>query len=140
MTKAGNLNWDDLYKNGHSSEPEHPLSKPLKKGQNGEESINESFSSLTKGIIEGSKQDGIRQPTDKEMFGHLEVTEEMVKKDQDEWDNKLGNWYEEAQKPLEKNNTNENWEPDGTSFLDDLSEEEKEAYENGARAHDSQYK
>lgn len=40
------------------------------------------------------------QPTDQEMFGHLEVTEEMAKKAESEWSGTLNNFFAEATKPL----------------------------------------
>lgn len=40
------------------------------------------------------------QPTNQEMFGHLEVTEEMAKKAETEWAGTLNNFFAEASKPL----------------------------------------
>lgn len=40
------------------------------------------------------------QPTDQQMFGHLEVTEEMAKKAQNDWSGTLNNFFEEATKPI----------------------------------------
>lgn len=40
------------------------------------------------------------QPNDQQMFGHLEVTEEMAKKAESEWAGTLNNFFAEATKPL----------------------------------------
>lgn len=40
------------------------------------------------------------QPTNQELFGHLEVTEEMAKGAEQEWSGKLNNFFLEASKPL----------------------------------------
>ena len=78
MTKAGELDWSELYKSGKSLEPEHPLSRPLSKGKIGSEVVHEFGEGLSSEIVEGFKTDGIRQPTDKEMFGNLVKTKEEI--------------------------------------------------------------
>ncbi len=40
------------------------------------------------------------QPTNQELFGHLEVTEEMAKAREQEWSGTLNNFFAEATKPL----------------------------------------
>ena len=40
------------------------------------------------------------QPTDRQMFGHLAVTEEQVKKSEQEWGGAINNWLAEATKPI----------------------------------------
>ena len=58
--------------------PEHPLSKPIKEGT-GEDQVQEfSESDIATQIIDGFKQEGIRQPTDKEMFGKLVKSKEEI--------------------------------------------------------------
>ena len=42
------------------------------------------------------------QPTDQQMFGHLVVTEEMVKAKEQEWQGAAFNWLAEAAKPITK--------------------------------------
>lgn len=62
------------------------------------------------------------QATDQELFGHLIKTEEQIKKTQEEYENKLNNWYSEANKNID--NEDSEW-GDGKSFNSTLTEEER---------------
>jgi hypothetical protein len=85
------------------------------------------FSDLSKSILSGSKTNGFRQATDQELFGGLVVSEEQVQKAEQEWDNQLNGFYEEAAKPLGKQDPKDNAEwGSGKSFNDDLASEELE--------------
>ena len=121
MPKAGDLNWEHLYKTGQVEQQEHPLSKPIssKKGSD----IVSDLSCLIKSI----KEDSPKQPTDEQLFGHLVVTEEELEKRQKKWENTILNWFKEVNEPIEKINKND-WQPSGESFLKSLSEEELKKY------------
>ena len=62
------------------------------------------------------------QPTDQQMFGHLAVTEEQVKKSEQEWGGAINNWLAEATKPI------------SSRFA---SEEEEVAYWNSIKVSDA---
>lgn len=117
MAKAGELNWDELYKSeeeykhtptalwaadmyGGGKEGVDPLNKAekiLKDGEVPEKPTNEE---IAKTIMYGTDKPGIRQATDEELFGHLVVSEEQVEKAQKDWDNTFNGFYEEANKPI----------------------------------------
>ena len=88
MPKAGELDWSVLYKTGKNLKPEDPLSRPLEKSS-GKESIENGFNQLVKDLVDGFKVPGVRQPTDKEMFGHLVKTQKDVDALKKDWDEKL---------------------------------------------------
>lgn len=93
MPKAGELDWSELYKTGKNLEPEHPLSKPIKEGLKAEEHVQEFGKTIAQEVVDGFKEDGIRQPTDEEMFGGLVKTEEEIREmkaaAKKQWDEKL---------------------------------------------------
>lgn len=124
MPKAGELNWDDLYK-GDVGEPADPRSQPLgytgptlKKGEAPPRPTNEQ---IAKAILAGAP----KQPTDEEMFGHLVVSQEQVDKAKDEFENKLNNFFDAARKPLtgQTEVEDEEW-ANGKSFNSLLSKSE----------------
>ena len=81
------------------------------------------FDELAKSILSGAP----KQPTDERLFGHLVVSEEQVQKAEQEWNDKLNGFYEEAAKPLEKQDSMKNTEwGSGKSFNDSLAPEELE--------------
>lgn len=73
--------------------------------------------------------DGMRQPTDEELFGHLVVTEEQAEKLQKEWNEKLNKLYEELKKDVADGSLvkSEDWAT-GKSYNEqmDLTEEERQ--------------
>lgn len=117
MPKAGELDWSELNKaeEEYKHEPTalwaaatyapnegvDPLigdAEPInKKGEVPRKPTNEE---ITKAIMHGTNQKGVRQATDEELFGHLVVSEEQVKKAEAEWDNTFNGFYEEANKPV----------------------------------------
>lgn len=62
------------------------------------------------------------QATDEELFGHLVVSEEQLKKAEAEYENKLNKWYAEANKNVD--NKDIEW-GQGKSFNSTLTEEER---------------
>ena len=62
------------------------------------------------------------QATDQELFGGLVVTEEQIKKAEEEYENKLNKWYTEANKNVD--NKDVEW-GEGKSFNSTLTEEER---------------
>ena len=62
------------------------------------------------------------QATDQQLFGHLVVSEEQIKKAEQEYQDKLNKWYAEANKSVD--NKDVAW-GDGKSFNDTLTEDER---------------
>lgn len=127
MSKAGDINWEDLYK----GQPDHPTdhrSKPLGKPLNeptlkkGEVPKRPTDEEVRKAILHGAP----RQPTDEELFGHLVPSEEQVKKAEDTYKNFHNNFYNKVKKPVEDqlSKDNENWGC-RESIYKGMSEEEK---------------
>lgn len=102
MPKAGELSWDELYKSkdeykhkptalwgamasGGKTGGVDPLNKAEKKVKDGEVPEKPSDEEIRAAVMHNAP----KQPTDEEMFGHLVVTEEMVKAAQEEWENKM---------------------------------------------------
>lgn len=81
------------------------------------------FEEFAKSII----NDTPKQPTNEELFGHLTITEEQVKKAEQEWDNKFQSGYKEAVKPIDPNHEDREWGM-RKSFVDNLSPEELKKY------------
>jgi hypothetical protein len=63
------------------------------------------------------------QASDQELFGHLVVDEEHIKKTEQEYENKLNKWYETATQRITKDEDTE-W-ASGTSFNASLTEQER---------------
>lgn len=75
-----NDNNEQLFKSWpNERKPEHPLSQPVK-NTTGKEHVKELEKTIVADIIDGFKVDGIRQPTDQEMFGHLVKSEEEIER------------------------------------------------------------
>lgn len=135
MPKAGELDWSELYKTGKSLEPEHPVSRPVKAGQTGKEHVDEVGKDLIKSILDGFKEDGVRQPTDQELFGHLVKTEEEIEDmkaaAKKKWDNALKAYddWQPARLVKSHNFDPESW---GTG-KPILSEEEREEHRKANR-------
>jgi hypothetical protein len=69
-----------------------------------------------------------RQPTNEELFGHLVVSEEQVKKAEENWNNTFNNHFDLLKKPIENQRSKENLEwGKGKSFNSTLTEEERRA-------------
>jgi len=110
-------------KNTETYEKEFEKEKKLKKGI---DAIEDQFSNIgfqTKIDGNGNKL----QPSDKELFGHLVVSEEELQKREDHWNNTFNRHLSGINKPIDELNKNDkldfNWE-DGKSFNDYLSEKE----------------
>jgi len=116
--------WSDW--DGKVKQVEHLLSKALNpKIKTGADSSREA---LTKGEIPSFN--GVpRQPTDEEMFGHLVVTEEQEKKQQEAWENRMKDFFSSKSQQridhLNKSSVSEREWTSGKSFNDLLTEEEK---------------
>ena len=78
-------------------------------------------------VIEGAKAQGVRQPTDKELFGHLVPTEEQVLEAEKAYDKCISGFYDQENlKDIDKLNKSDDmldfeWEI-GRSFNDCLKE------------------
>ena len=70
---------------------------------------------------------GWRQPTDQELFGHLVVSEEELKKRENDWNNKFNDFLKGVVKPVEdqKSPTNQEWGRRGPITKEELTEEEE---------------
>lgn len=99
MTKAGELDWSELFK----------AKKPLKKSKNDN-------------IAEAILKNAPKQPTNKQLFGHLVPTEEEVKKAEKDWHNKINNSL--AIPNIGKLVEDEEEWANGKSFNDTLSRED----------------
>ena len=62
------------------------------------------------------------QATDQELFGHLVKSEEELKKAEEDYNNKLNKWFEEANKNID--NKESDW-ANGKSFNSTLTEQER---------------
>lgn len=100
MAKPGELDWSDLYKNGHVSKPADD-GRPLLKGRNNQETLENQFNSMMCDLKAGFKENGVRQATDEELFGHLVVTEEMAKQAENEWENRYTKTMNDLNKPID---------------------------------------
>lgn len=112
--------------NGKVEQPVHPLAKALDKNiKTGADAVRDA---LTKGELP-VMIDAPKQPTNEQMFGHLVVTQEQIKAQEKAWQDRVGDWFKNANKPVDKLNKsrsnieNREWAP-GKSFNDMLTEEE----------------
>lgn len=100
--------WSDFIK-GDVGAPVDPRSKPVSVGptlKKGEVPRRPSDMEIRKAIL-GNPTDPFgnpvpRQPTDQQMFGHLEVTEEMAKKATAEWEGTFTRFFKTKHDPVEK--------------------------------------
>lgn len=139
MPKAGDLDWSELYATGKNLQPEHPLSRPLKKGQTGEEHVNSIGKDIVKDILDGFKENGIRQPTDEELFGKLVKSEEEIKQIKRagdlKWNNTLkayDNW-QPSKLVKSHNHDPESWGTGKPILSDEEREELKKANKSEVR-------
>jgi hypothetical protein len=112
-----------LFKTGEKKDSGKPEITENRKVDPDSEEAKAIFDKLAKAILDGTP----KQPTDEEMFGHLVVTEEQVKKAEQDWENKIGNGYNEASKPIDPNHDSREW-GECKSFKDRLTEEELNKY------------
>ena len=69
---------EQLYKSWpNHKKPEDPRSQPVD-ATTGLEQVQKMGDSIVKEIMDGFKSDGVRQPTDQEMFGKLVKTQEEI--------------------------------------------------------------
>ena len=119
------VDWSDWKPGQVDSDPmSRPLSKNIKTGA---DAVKEA---LTTGKLPDLFGPAPRQPTDQEMFGHLVVTEEMMKAREKEWENRISkiNSREFSKSIDHKNKSSVSdrvWTP-GKSFNSMLTEEELE--------------
>jgi len=127
--------WSEFLEKGHVEQD--PIekaaieSKNLPDGdvsQNGGEEVTKE--ELIKEAMDIVKQGQVTQATDEELFGHLVVTEEQLKKMEEDYQNKIDNFYKAAQTPVGDGDQveEEEW-ANGKSFNEqmELTEEEKQA-------------
>jgi hypothetical protein len=126
--------WSDLMK-GNIGEPEHPLSRPLKKWTKGEKPTEEELQKERAALTRSAQlPPGIRQATDQELFGHLVVSEEELKKREEKWNNAFNEYFKAVKKPITQEQDQrfaEAWQ-NGKSFLESLSKAERETWEKEA--------
>lgn len=114
-----------LFKTGERKQAGKGELIECKKVDPNSEEAKQYFAELAKSILAGSRQNGFRQATDEELFGHLVVSEEQVQKAEQDWNNQINDFYKEASKPLEKQDSRENLDwGSGKSFNDSLTPEE----------------
>lgn len=117
--------WSDLMK-GNVGQPEDLRSRPVSVGpvlKKGEVPRRPSDAEVRNYILKDAPQ----QPTDQQMFGHLEVTEEMAKKAKEEWETRFTRFFKTQHEKLEKNQAPE-WGKRGPVNQNDpsqLTEEER---------------
>lgn len=139
--KAGELDWSELL-NKSEEEYKHkptalwaaqissgkaygidPLSKAKPRIKEDEIPYKPTNEEIAKAVLYNVP----KQPTDEELFGHLVVTEEMVKKAEEEWNNRSNNAFNAMKAPItSKQDQNHEW-ANGKSFNDSLTREELEA-------------
>ena len=121
--------WEDTRDwSGKAAEPESELSKPVEYNchKGGEKVTKEELRKEAEKIIEGARNNGFRQATDEELFGHLVVSEEEMEKAEKDWENLIKDTLNAARQPIDdknKNGLDEAWES-GKSFNELLDEEE----------------
>jgi hypothetical protein len=122
MARAGDLDWSNLTK-GKVGEPEAAESRPLSKNSHkgGEKVTKEDLLTDANKIITGFLSKGIAQATDEQLFGHLVVSEEQIKKSEEDWTNTFNNFFNQVNKNVD--NIDHEW-GDGKSFNSKLSEQE----------------
>ncbi len=120
MAKAGELDWSELHK-----KEELPANDVKDANKGGEQVTKSDIQKDVNFILGGFKQNGIRQPTDQEMFGHLIKTEAQAKAEQEasSWKNP-DSVFKELQKPID--NKVQDW-GNGKPMIDweNMTEEEK---------------
>jgi hypothetical protein len=125
MARKQDVDWSDWK--GYIEKPESPLSKPLnaslKKGADLFKDPDVAFGNLPV-MVEVKPQ-----PTNEQLFGHLVVSPEELKKKEEEWNNTFHTHFSKLNKPIDHLNTSQvaerNWGT-GKSFNSMLTEEELE--------------
>lgn len=90
MARERDVDWSDW--NGRAEEPEHPMSRPLDEG------IKTGADAAAQALATGDIPvlvDAPKQPTDEQLFGHLEVTQEQADAAHKEWDTKISGFYKQ---------------------------------------------
>lgn len=140
MAKAGELDWSELL-NKSEEEYKHkptalwaaqmsggkaggvdPLNKAKPRIKEGEVPYRPTDEEIRKAVIHNAP----KQPTDEELFGHLVVTEEMVKKAQQDWENKMNSTFDAMKAPIISEEDQDHEWGTGKSFNESLSREELE--------------
>lgn len=102
----------------------------------GDTSMNQQFANLGNNQV----NEGPRQPTDKELFGHLVPSEEQVRQAEDSYENHHNNFYREVQQPIKQDERflkkSGDIEENNVSFVDSLTPEQREQYEARTKAID----
>lgn len=132
--KLGELDWSELKKSdeeynhkptalwaadkhGGGKEGVDPLNKAEKRLKDGEVPYKPTDEEIANAVMYNAP----KQPTDAEMFGHLVVTEDMIKAAEDEWAGKMN----KSLTHVDIGDTEEEW-GNGESFNKSLSREELE--------------
>lgn len=118
------LDWSDLMK-GKVGE-EHPLSKPVTPGptlMKGEIPRRPSDEEIRKAVLSNAP----KQPTDQQMFGRFEVTEEQAQKAQEDWNSQFTRFFRSKHESVEKSSPNDFGNRGPIDFKDrsQMTEEER---------------
>ncbi len=111
---------------GERGEPEDPRSRPVTVGpvlQKGEVPRRPSDWEIRKTVLSGAP----KQPTDQEMFGRFEVTEEQAQVAQKQWNEQFTRFFKTRHEPVEKSSPNDFGRRGPVNFNDrsQLTEEER---------------
>lgn len=140
MAKIGELDWSELltksdeeYKHeptalwaadqsGGKAGGVDPLNKAKPRINPDEEPYRPTDEEIAKAVLHNAP----KQPTDEELFGHLVVTEEMVKAAEEEWNNKMNKAFDDMKAPIISEENKEHEWASGKAFNDSLTREELE--------------
>ncbi len=138
MSKAGELDWSDLYKS--QDDYEHtptalwarvpgcgvdPLNKAKPVLAKGEVPRKPSDEEIAGYILKGMENESLGGWKDEDYLHKEVVSQEQAEQLQKDWDNKLDNFYKTAQTPVVPEKEQKLEWGDGASFNDTLTEEER---------------
>lgn len=138
MAKAGELDWSELKKSDeeYKHTPTALWAAAISGGKEGIDPLNKSEKRLKEGevprkptneeIRKAIMHNAPKQPTDEQLFGHLVVTEEMVKAAEEEWNNSMNKAFDDMKAPITPKEEQEAEWADGKSFNESLTREELE--------------
>jgi hypothetical protein len=120
------IDWSSFMA-GERGEPEDPRSKPVTVGpvlQKGEIPRRPSDAEIRDYIMKNAP----KQPTDQEMFGRFEVTQEQADAAQAQWESQFTRFFKSHHEPVEKQDGKNDWGNRGPVNFNDrsqLTEEER---------------
>lgn len=133
MPKAGELNWENLYKSGQVDQD--PASKAIQDSfpagnvkdanKGGDKVTPEQLRKEAMDIVYQAHNGPGRQATDEELFGDLVKSQEEIDQMEKSWNNYINDFYKAATQPIEQQDSKDNsdW-GNGGKFNDMLSPEE----------------